>query len=399
MKNFIFISPHFPNTYHRFVTALKRNGFRVLGIGDAPYHEIPDELKRDLDEYYCCYNMEDFQNEVNAVQYFQDKYGHIDYLESNNEYWLDRDARLREIFSIDTGVQGDDINFYQYKSLMKEGYKKANCPVANWIIVESLEQMLEFANKYGYPLFVKPDKGVGAEGDYKINDEGDVYHFFEVKTPNARYICEQFLSGELVSFDGIADSNSNVVFCDSERFPPSISEVVQQNKDIFYCTLPNVPKDLEEVGKRVVKAFGVSKRFFHLEFFRIDRDIKDVGPKGTICGLETNMRPPGGYTPDLINFANSSDVYQIWADVMAFDEDKHKTNFEHYYAGCYGRRDGKEYVHSEEEILTKYKNCLSAHGRYPLVLAHDLGNTFYMARFKTEEEMLEFRDFCGALKY
>ena len=31
-------------------------------------------------------------------------------------------------------------------------------------------------------------------------------------------------------------------------------------------------------------------------------------------------RPPGGYTPDMMNFAHSTDVYQIWADMVAFDE-------------------------------------------------------------------------------
>ena len=94
MKNFIFISPHFPSSYFRFVEALKRNGFRTLGIGDAPYHELPEGLKNALDEYYCCLDMDNFENEVNAVKYFENKYGHIDYLESNNEYWLERDAKL-----------------------------------------------------------------------------------------------------------------------------------------------------------------------------------------------------------------------------------------------------------------------------------------------------------------
>ena len=40
--------------------------------------------------------MDDFNNELKAVQYFIDKYGPIDYLERNNEYWLAKDATLRE---------------------------------------------------------------------------------------------------------------------------------------------------------------------------------------------------------------------------------------------------------------------------------------------------------------
>ena len=87
MKNFVFISPHFPNTYYRFVQGLAKNGFRVLGIGDCPYDQLSNELKQSLTEYYACYNMENFEEEAKAVAYFENKYGHIDYLESNNEYW------------------------------------------------------------------------------------------------------------------------------------------------------------------------------------------------------------------------------------------------------------------------------------------------------------------------
>ena len=37
MKNFVLISPNFPETYYQFAVALKNVGFRVLGIGDQSY--------------------------------------------------------------------------------------------------------------------------------------------------------------------------------------------------------------------------------------------------------------------------------------------------------------------------------------------------------------------------
>ena len=79
--------------------------------------------------------------------------------------------------------------------------------------------------------------------------------------------------------------------------------------------MPQVPKDLLELGKKVVKAFKVQKRFFHMEFFRLTKDVENIGKVGDIVPLEVNMRPAGGYTPDLINFANSINCYQIYADV------------------------------------------------------------------------------------
>lgn len=68
-----------------------------------------------------------------------------------------------------------------------------------------------------------------------------------------------------------------------------------------------------EVGMRVVKAFGVRNQFFHFEFFRLDRDKEGLGQKGDVLGLEVNMRAPGGYIPDKMNYAYNVDIYQIWA--------------------------------------------------------------------------------------
>ena len=395
MKNFVFISPHFPNSYVRFVEALKRNGFRVLGIGDAPHSEITPQLRNALTEYYCCPDMENFDNEVRAITYFQDKYGHIDFLESNNEFWLEKDAMLRERFGISSGIQGSEIAIYQHKSLMKDRYIKAGCPVAKYILVEDIEQVRNFAKEVGFPIFIKPDQGVGAAGDFKINNDDDIIDFFEKKWPEVTYICEQYITGEIVSFDGIANSKSEVIFCTCNHFPPSISDVLNEHRDVFYYTDPFLKKDLEEIGRKVVKAFELKNRFFHLEFFRLSKDIPGVGKKGQIAALEANMRPAGGYTPDLINYANSVDCYQIWADCMAYDENRQFMDFEKYYAGCASRRDCYEYVHSDEEVKSVFRNFLCASGRYPLVFSGVMGNRYFMAKFKTLEEMKTFEEFVG----
>ena len=227
MKNFIFISPNFPDTYYRFCEGLKKNGFRVLGIGGCSYNELRPELKACLDEYYACWNMDEFENEIKAVKYFEDKYGHIDYLESLNEYWLEKDAKLREIFNIDTGIKGDEIKVYQHKSLMKEKYKLAGVKTAQYIIIDNLINAEKFVKKVGYPIFAKPDPVVGAHGDLKIKNHQDLLTFFAQKEPNVTYICEQYVTGNIVSFDGISDSKGNVIFCTSNFFPPSISDIVK----------------------------------------------------------------------------------------------------------------------------------------------------------------------------
>ena len=396
MKNFVFISPHFPETDWRFVAGLKKNGFRVLGIGDSPYDKLPQPLKENLDEYYGCWDMDNFENEVNAVRYFENKYGHIDYLESNNEYWLERDAKLRDIFGIDTGVGYEQIQMYQHKSMMKKGYEKAGAKTAKFILIDTIENAEKFAKEVGYPIFIKPDYGVGAEGDFKIKNLDDLKHFFEVKNPNVVYICEQYVYGNIISFDGICDEKSNIVFCASNVFPPSVADVVKEGKDLFYYTVKKVPADLKKIGTKVIKAFGVKKRFFHLEFFRLTEDVKGVGKKNDIVALETNMRPAGGYTPDLINFSQSVNCYQIYADVMAFNENRQDMSMQKYFAACASRRDSVGYVNDDQVVLEKYRNNICNYGRYPDILSSAMGNRFFMAKFDTLEEVEEFQEFCEA---
>ena len=396
MKNFIIISPHFPETYYRFAEALKYNGFRVLGVGDASYFELPQELRNCLDEYYCCYDMENFENEKRAVICFRNKYGVIDYLESNNEYWLERDSWLRNDFNIPNGVRPDELKYWQHKSLMKELYKKAGVKAADYILVSDPEQMFNFIEKVGYPVFVKPDIGVGASDDYKIEKSEDVYEFFAKKDPNITYICEQFVTGNIVSFDGICDNEGNVVFCASNVFPPSVADVVKEGRDLFYYTAKDVPADLKKVGLKVIKAFNVKQRFFHLEFFRLTKDIPNLGKVNDIVALETNMRPAGGYTPDLINFSQSVNCYQIYADVMAFNENRQDMSMEKYFAACASRRDWVSYANDDNSIYEKYRNNICASGRYPDVLSSAMGNRFFMAKFKTLKEVEEFQEYCEA---
>ena len=398
MKNFILISPHFPQTYYRFAEALKQNGFRVLGIGDATFFELSYELRSCLDEYYCCYDMENYENERNAVAYFRNKYGIIDYIESNNEYWLEKDSWLRNDFNVPNGVRPDELKYWQHKSLMKELYKKAGARVADYILVSDKDSLLKFIDKVGYPVFIKPDIGVGAIGDFKIKNSEDVDEFFNKKESWITYICEQFVTGNIVSFDGICDEDSNIVLCASNVFPPSVADVVKDGQDLFYYTVKDVPEDLKEIGAKVIKAFNVKKRFFHLEFFRLTKDVPNVGKVNDLVALETNMRPAGGYTPDLINFSQSVNSYQIYADVMMFNENRQDMSMEKYYAACASRRDWVNYLNDDEAILNKYKNNICHYGRYPDVLSGAMGNRFFMAKFNTIEEVEEFRIFSESRK-
>ena len=78
MKNVIFISPNFPTNYWQFCRELKNNGLNELGIGDAPYGELTNELRDSLNEYYKVSSLENYDEVYRAVAYFIFKHGRVD---------------------------------------------------------------------------------------------------------------------------------------------------------------------------------------------------------------------------------------------------------------------------------------------------------------------------------
>lgn len=388
MKNFIFISPNFPMTYWKFCRELRNNGLRVLGIGDSPYDTLIQELKDSLDEYYKVSSLENYDEVFKAVAFFTFKYGKIDWLESNNEYWLMRDAQLRTEFNITTGPRNDSIARIKYKSVMKEYYAKAGIPTARYHIIGGYEDAAEFAHTVGYPVVVKPDDGVGANHTYRLQSDEDLQAFMETKG-NEVFIMEEFVDAHIQTYDAIVDSRGEPLFESGNVTPLSLMDIVNNGSDSVYYLVKDVPQRIRDVGLRTVKSFGVVSRFIHLEFFVLNRDQEGLGKKGDILGLEVNMRPAGGYTPEMYNYSQETDVYKIWADMVAFDRNT-KSIGAHHYCAFYGRRDGNAYKLDDYEIMMKYKSKMKMWGRIPDALAGAMANQMYVANFDTEEEMEQF---------
>lgn len=389
MKNVIFISPNFPTNYWQFCRELKNNGLNVLGIGDQPYGELSMELRDSLSEYYKVGSLENYEEVYRAVAFLIFKHGRVDWLESNNEYWLERDAQLRTDFHITSGFQVEDMPRIKFKSKMKAYYEKVGIPTARYHMVDNEEGCLKFIKEVGWPVIVKPDNGVGAAHTYKLSSKAELKAFLAEKLESVAYIMEEFVYATVNSYDAIIDSQGNPIFETGNVTPMSIMDIVNENDNSIYYIVKDLPDDVRRAGRAAVASFGVKSRFVHFEFFRLDRDQKGMGKKGDVVALEVNMRPCGGFSPDMMNFANSTNVYKIWADMIAFD---HSTlpEGEHAFCAYAGRRDGKPFLLSHEEILEKYASQMRMVGRIPQALSGAMADQMYIATFPTQKRMDQF---------
>ena len=395
MRNFIFISPHFPTNYENFCVQLHENGVNVFGIGDTPYENLTDSLKTALTEYYKVDSMEDYDQMYRAVAFLCYKHGSMDGLESNNEYWLEQDARLRTDFNI-PGMKTADMEHVKYKSKMKPYYAKAGIPTARYHLVTDLTESLAFVEKVGYPVIVKPDNGVGAATTYKLKSEDELRAFHEEDFHGVQFIMEEFVPGEIYSYDAIMNSKGEPIFETGNHTPISIMDSVNNHDDSVFYIEKHIADDVRAAGRAAVKSFGVKSRFVHFEFFRLTEDHAYLGKKGRIIGLEVNYRPSGGFTPDMINYACSTDVYKDWADMVVFDRLTKEDYPDKYYCVSAGCRKEKHYLHSYEEVMAAYKDDIMMTTELPEVLASAMGDRLYLARFAEKEAMDAFISYVFA---
>ena len=158
----------------------------------------------------------------------------------------------------------------------------------------------------------------------------------------------------------------------------------------MYYTCPRVPEGLRTLGRKAVRAFGVDRRFVHLEFFRLTKARRGLGEVGDFAALEVNMRPAGGYTPDMMNFAHSTNVYQIYADMVAYDSRRKAEGPEHFYCVYASRKDGHVYARTHEEIMARYGADMVMQEEMPPMNWPQMGRYMYTARLRTKKEAEAF---------
>ena len=380
---FIYLSPHFPPNFCDFVISLANRGIKVLGIGDEDYHHLPPALHGALTDYFKVDSLDDYEQAYRAAAFLIHRHGRVSRVESHNEHWMMHEARLREDFNI-PGPGIDQTVKIKRKSEMKRIFNACKAPVVAGELIVDHDSFDKFVKKHGLPVFAKPDIGVGAMAAYKIENQADIDNFWQTKPP-VDYFIEPFIDGELMTFDGICDQGGEIVFCSSLRSVNGAFDLVAYNEDLSFYLVRNIPEDAAEIGRKIVKAFDIRAKFFHLEFLRRKAD-------GRLFVLEMNCRPPGGYTVDLMNFSADVNVYQEWANIIA--ENRFSASVERkYFAAHIARKSGKSYRNSVAEIYNRYGHRIAMHAQVPLVFSEVMGNEAFLVRSPDESDIFEMIEF------
>ena len=99
-----------------------------------------------------------------------------------------------------------------------------------------------------------------------------------------------------------------------------------------------------------------------------------------------NLRPPGGLTTDMFNYANDIDIYREWARVMAHNRFT-ATWSRTYHVGYVGRKRGKRYLHDPGEILAAFGSLIVHHEEIDSIFRAAIGDYGYLVRSKDLDEV------------
>ena len=379
----LYISPEFPPNYAHFIENLNSLGVSVWGLGETDFYVMPASLRSALTWY-----VQTDLNNADAVQQALDEllvqkkaFGYaksFDLVESHNEQWLTLEGMINEKYGID-GIKQQDLLRLKKKSIMKQLFKDCGLAVARGERIADINHALDIANTLGYPLILKPDEGVGAGGIYKIENNDQLKsHLSHISED---YLIEEFIEGDIVTYDGLTDYDGKVVFENSLIYGDGVLEYVL-GKDTFFYVSRHIPDELRAVGQKLVPIFDIRRKFFHFEFFKIGE---------TYMPIEINCRPPGGAILDMMNYSIDDDLYRAYAQMIVNGRASVQPQKKYYC--CYIGRKDKRYVHSHADILSTFGRCLVEHDLNPSVFQQAMGTERYILRSPDEAEILDIADF------
>lgn len=381
-QNIVYLSPHFPPRFHYFTVNLLRRGVQVMGITDQPTYQLEPEVRDSLYSHAQVSSLHDTREVLHAVDQIQHQFGPVRRVESHLETWLELEATIREAFEI-PGLRPGQLAEMKQKSRMKDVFRRAGVRVAASALLADRDALETLVDRVGFPLIVKPDEGVGAQDVHKLEDLAALQHFLATRDPQG-YLVEEFIPGRIVTYDGLTGSDGRVLFHTSHEYSLDARRIVGEGLDFFYVNERQLPGDLDRAGRAVVEDLEIPEKFFHLEFFRTVSD--------ELVGIELNIRPPGGFTTDMFNYAHDIDVYDLWAGVVTGEVQ----DFQYqrpYHCAHISRRERYQYAHSHAEVEHVLGHRLCTFQELNPLYASAMGEYAYLVRSPDPQEIREMAAF------
>jgi carbamoylphosphate synthase large subunit len=305
----VFIEPRFPANQRQFVRALKEVGATVTAIGEGSKDSLTGEMKHWLTHYEQVNSVVNEEAVMRAARFIHSKV-RIDRLEATVEAHIMSTAKVREAL----GIPGTTVKtswLCRDKPSMKQALREGGVPCAQSTAASSLEDLVAFAEKVGFPLIIKPRDGAGASGASRCGNAQELLQAAkELGVDKGRSVAvEEFIEGHEGFYDTIS-VGGHVLHDFVTHYYPNVLDAMRHRwiSPQFIATnrIDSAPayQELRQMGAKVIDVLGIETSATHMEWF--------AGPKG-LKFSEIGCRPPGVRAWDLYAAGNDMDIYREWA--------------------------------------------------------------------------------------
>lgn len=307
--NVLMLSPGYPPEMPQFARGLRAVGARVIGVGDSPVSNLAAPAREALADYH---QVKSFADEDAVVADAVAIAGRVK-LERIVCLWeplMVMAARIRERLGLPGMTVAETLPFRD-KETMKQVLDRAGIRTPRHARADRVEQVVEAAERIGYPIIVKPIAGAGSADTHRVDDRagleavlGRIRHVREVSV-------EEFIEGEEFTFDTVC-ANGEIVFyniCSYRPRPLLARQLEWVSPQTIALRNPDVPylAQGKKLAQDVLRAMNFKSGFTHMEWH--------LKADGEAVFGEIAARPPGAFTVDIMNFASDIDLFRGWAEV------------------------------------------------------------------------------------
>ncbi|MEV5986786.1 hypothetical protein AB0L85_17465 [Streptomyces sp. NPDC052051] len=224
------------------------------------------------------------------------------HLITDNEYDLERAARIREDLKIPGQSSGSALSFRD-KAVMKEVARRT-VPTAEFARLETIVDLTDFIAAHAYPVVVKPVKQGGSRDISVLRGAEDLLEFSR-RHWREDLMVEEFVEGPMYHVDAVLAPGYR--FVASSRYVRSCLGVFsgQNNGSIQLHPEDPFAQRLEEFFDRVLEAFDTPEvSAYHLEVFHT--------PDDELVLCEIASRVGGDRIPALTRLTYGVDLHGSW---------------------------------------------------------------------------------------
>jgi biotin carboxylase len=225
-------------------------------------------------------------------------------------------ALIREHLCL-PGMSSSTAKTFRDKYRMAEAAKAAKVDVPDFVPLINPADVREFMERVPAPWIIKPRSDVSAIGIRKIEDAEQVWRAIDELNERANlrerasyYLLAQFIRGEVFHVDSLV-GNGRVLFAGANRYGRPPLEVAHGGGAYVSRTIAHRSadeKNLFEINRKLVKAFGLDRGAGHAEFIKSDAD-------GKFYFLEMASRVGGAYIAEVLEAASGLNLWRAWARI------------------------------------------------------------------------------------